>query len=335
MSTPQVPTTAGFDDLLRRILIVEKLLPLTDVAAALGTTAHGFCRRLRNGGRFGPDEVATLLRVVADERLPQWLFAGSGLLLVRHQAPPPDRGNMTLRQRTVSCAGEAISAICELADTLEASMLEGQQRTAIEEHLDRVHSGLLSIRLRLASPAVARVPTPAGAAAEDFGHLVRRVLLTGHATRPQLLAELLHLSYHALHARLTGQVAFLPAELRQLLRMFPDPRFADYLLCGTPYTAIPRPAGIDPHHDGNPVRTGLRSLREIVQFLAALLLVEQTGDATLRQTADRHLGEAVRQVATLRWNMTYLGPPDLHTTPAAAMQGFSSVAKAYPNGRYH
>jgi len=326
MSSRAVATTAGFDDLLRRILVVEKQQPLIDVAAALGMTAHGLCCKMRNRGRFTPDDVAILLRVIADERLPHWLFLGSGLLLVKHPVAPPGGSNMTLHQCTASCAAEAISAICELAETLELSMLEQRQKTTIEEHLDHAQSGLLSIRLHLAPPPAGRVIAADSAAPEDFGHLVQRVLLTDQAIRPQALADALNLSYHALHARLAGRVAFLPAELRQLFRLFPDPRLADYLLTGTAYTAIPRPAVIDSRIDCRPIRTGLLSLREIVQFLHALLLVEDTHDASLRADADRHLDEAVRQVATLRWNMTYIGghhPPRAH---GAAIGDFDAAA---------
>src|SRR4051794_27252991 len=95
----QLVRTAGFDDLLRRILLVEKRQRLADVAAALAMTAHRFCRKMRNGGRFAPREVAMLLRVIADERLPRWFFAGGDLLLVRHPKPLPGGGAMTLQQR--------------------------------------------------------------------------------------------------------------------------------------------------------------------------------------------------------------------------------------------
>ena len=55
MTMKQLPANASFDDLLRHILIVEKQQSLEQVAATLGMTAHAFCSRLRNGGRFDPD----------------------------------------------------------------------------------------------------------------------------------------------------------------------------------------------------------------------------------------------------------------------------------------
>ncbi len=316
---------AGFADLLRHILVFEKRQPLQHVAAALGVTVRVFCSRMRTGGRLDPDEVAILLRVIADERLFLWFFAGSGLLLVKHTIALPGGSNMTLRQRTVACAADAISTICDLADTLESGMREGRQKAAIEERLDHALGALLSIKLQLAPPAADRDVTPSSGSHEDFAHLVRRALLADKAIRPQALAEALNLSYHALHARLSGQVGFLPVELRQLFRMFPDPRLADYLLNGTEYTAILRPAIIDVRIDSSPIRTGLLSLREMVQFLEVLLLAEDTLDSDQRATAECHLDEAVRQLATLRWNMTYIGGHDAPGTQALSFSGLDAA----------
>jgi hypothetical protein len=307
MAMQPLTTNASFGDLLRHILIFEKQQPLQHVAAALGMTVHAFCSRLRSGGRLGPDDVAVLLRQIPDERLLSWFFAGSGLLSVKHTIVSENGGSMTLRQRTVTCAMDAISAICDLADTLEAGMLEGAQKVMIEQHLDHALGELLSIKLHFAPPSADHDAPAHEGVHENFGHLTNRVLLKEKCIRPQALADALNLSYQALHARLSGHVAFLPIELRQLFRLFPDPRLADYLLAGTAYTAILRPAIIESRIDSSPIRTGLLSLREMVEVLGALLLTEDTPGAAPTATAERHLDEAVRQLATLRWNVTYIG----------------------------
>ena len=298
---------ANFDDLLRDILIVEKRQSLEAVAATLGMKAHAFCSRLRNGSRFDPDDVALLLRVIADERLPLWFFAGSGLLLVQHGIASSEASNMTLRQRTATCAAAAIATICDMADLLESHEQEKLPRAMIESHLDHAVGALLSIKLQL-KPAFAGVhATRSDGAHENFAGVVRRVVLLGQGVRLQALAEALGLSYRALHARMQEEVAFQPAELKQLFRLFPDPRLADYILGGTAYTPILRPAIIEARIDGSPIQTGLRSVREIMQFLEALLLSEDIGGAAPAETAGRHLDEAIRQLGTLQWNMTYIG----------------------------
>jgi hypothetical protein len=65
-----------------------------------------------------------------------------------------------------------------------------------------------------------------GGAPEDFARLVQHVLIHENGLRPHALADALGLSYQALHARLSGKVAFMPLELRQLFLAFPDPLLA-------------------------------------------------------------------------------------------------------------
>ena len=266
MATKLLATAAGFGDLLRRILIVEKRHRLIDVATALGMTVHGFCCRMRNGGRFNPDNVATLLRVIDDDRLPHWFFAGSGLLLVRHPQAPPGSGEMTLHQRATACAADAIAAICELADTLELSMLERRQETMIEQHLDHAQSGLVSIRLQLASSADEGAVTTDHGAPEDFADLVRRVLMTDLGVRAHALADALGLSYHALHARLSGQVPFLPVESQATLSGVPgaapggSSAGRHRVYCDTPSRRHRLPHRLQPDPDRSAVVAGDRAI---------------------------------------------------------------------------
>jgi hypothetical protein len=326
-----LPATIGFGDLLRRILVFEKMRPLTEIAAALGITVRNFCTRLRNGVRFDPDDISILLRMIDDERLRAWLFAGSGLLLVRQPATTSDGNCMTLVQRTASCAVEAMSAIYGLADAVELSMLAAPQIAAIEGHLDRAQSGMASIKLHLQPPRVDCGAANERTSREAFIHLVRRVLLTDRGTRPSELAAALGLSGSALHARMTGRVGFVAAELRQMLRLFPDPQLGDYLLTGTLHTAILRPTAIDSHTDRSPTRTGLQSLREVIAFLQALLSSQDSSESALRAAVVQHLDEAVRQMATLRWNMTHIGHNDAPRTLVVTFQALKAQAlKAQP-----
>jgi len=321
-----LPINIGFGDLLRRIVVFEKVYPLVRVSAALGMTVRNFCAKLRNGTRFDPDDVSILLRVIDDERLRGWLFAGSGLLLVRHPAMTSDGSDMTLPRRTAACAMEAMSAICDLAQAVELSMLGRQQVATIEEHLDRAQSGLMSIKLHLARHPADQGAADNGGPREDFSHLVRRVLMTDRGVRTRELALALNLSYSALQARMAARTGFAPAELRQLFRMFPDPRLADYLLTGTPYTAILRPAVLDLRMDYSPIRTGLVSMREVVTFLQELLSTEGRPDSSLCAALDRHLDEAVRQMAALRWTLTHIGRPDASQAAAIPFRAQDPVS---------
>jgi hypothetical protein len=329
-----LPPTIGFGDLLRRILVFEKVRPLAEITDALGITVRNFCTRLRNGARFDPDDVSILLRMVDDERLRAWLFAGSGLLLVRQPAMMRGGGSMTLVQRAAACAMETLSAIHGLADVVELSMLAAPQIAAIEGHLDRAQSALASIKLHLRPPRADCAAAYECSSHEDFVGLVRRVLLTDKKGRLSDLAAGLGLSDSALHARMTGRVGFVPAELRQLFRLFPVPQLADYLLMGTGHTAIFRPTAIDSDTDRSPMRTGLQSLREVVAFLQAVLSSQDGSEAALRTAVGRHLDEAVQQMATLRWNMTHIGHRVAPRTPDTAFQALrvmsGSARRAVP-----
>jgi hypothetical protein len=208
-------------------------------------------------------------------------------------------------------------------------MLAAPQIAAIEWHLDRAQSGLALIKLHLQPPGADCAAANERTSREDFVHLVRRVLLTDKAIRPSELAAALGLSGSALHARMTGRVGFVAAELRQMFRLFPDPQLGDYLLAGTPHTAILRPTAIDSHMDCSPMRTGLRSLREVVAFLQALLSNQDSSESALRAAVARHLDEAVRQMATLRWNISHIGHNDAPRPLTVTFQALKAQALSW------
>jgi len=301
-----LPQAASFGDVLRRTLVCEKLLPLPDVAAALRMTERGFRSKMQGGSRFDPDQVVTLLRVIADERLLWWFFSGSDLMLLKLPSTPPG-SNRTTIQSTAACAAEALATIEALADALDLSTEGERRKIALVGHLDRAQHGLSSINLHLAPPLADRHVTTDACPHEDFPHLVHRVLRVDQRISPQALANALNLRYPALHERMSGRVAFLPTELRALLRTFPDPRLADYLLAGTAYTAIRRPKAVEVHNSESPTRLGFESLREVTKLLGLMLLNDDITDSSVHATAKRHVGKAVGLLATMRWQMTHIG----------------------------
>lgn len=300
------PPVTNFGDMLRRTLVCEKLLPLTDVAAALQMTERAFRSKMQGAGRFDPDQVVTLLRVIADERLLWWFFSGSDLLLIKLPSASPDH-NRTPRLSTAACAAEALTAIEALADALDLSVEGERRKIALVGHLDRAQHGLSSINLHLAPSPADRPVTADANVHEDFPHLVHRVLRVDRGISPQAIADALNLRYPALHERMSGRVAFLPTELKALLRTFPDTRLADYLLTGTAYTAIRRPEAVEVHNGESATRLGLQSLREVTKFLGLILLAGDIADSSMHAIAKRHLGRAAGLLATMRWQMTHIG----------------------------
>jgi hypothetical protein len=273
---------------------------------------------LHRGARFTPDDITVLLREIQDDRLIRWLWGGSGLLIMRRpDTPNVDMSDLSL-QPLLNGAAECIEALDDLALALEASdqdasLHDAQRLSELEQHIDRAQAELLRLKLHLPSDQ-SHTELPANHAAHDgFAALVDQVLLSENRIRPRALADTLGLSYHALHARLSGRTSFSPEELKRLFRFYPVLRIADYLLAGTPYLAIRRPALTEPLPSHSPMRAGLQSLREIIRLLSELLRTADVRVHEISAAMSRGVDEALRQLAMMHWTKTNIGyPPAQH-----------------------
>ena len=304
-------------ELLRRILVDADHVARS--AAALQLTPRSLSARLQRGARFTPDEIAILLRELQDDRLIRWLWGGSGLLITRRPAAPGDDPSGRLLQPLLNSATECIAALCELALALEPaaqdfSHHEAQPPSELEQHIDRAQAELLRLKLHLPSNQ-SHAELPASHTAHDgFAVLVNRLLLTDNRIKPRELADALGLSYHALRARLSGRTSFIPVELKRLFQYYPEPRIADYLLAGTSYMAIPRPALTEPLPGYSPIRAGLLSLQEIIRSLSELLRTVDVRAHEIPAAVSRGVDGALLQLSTMHWTATHIGqraPHDL------------------------
>ena len=299
--------------LVRHILLHEALRPVAQVAAALRLTPTKFQSRMRGGARFSPEELAILLHEIPDERLARWLLSDSSLLLVlRPSRPRPDQPAGALLPRAAAAATEGIAALRALADALGGSGASGRHIAATRRHADRAQAELLWIRQHVAAASPDRAPLPNGEPADGFAHRVSQVLLTGKGVALRDLADALGLRYHALHARVTGRVAFTPNEIRRLLQQYPEPGLADYLLARTPYIAMPRPVPTDPQPVDTPLQVGLLALQEMVSLLGALAQSTDTTGCDVLPTVRQSVEAALRQLARLDWDLTHIGRPPSH-----------------------
>jgi hypothetical protein len=329
MST-RASSRSDLGELLRRILVDEDHVVRT--AAALRLTPRGLYGRLQRGARFTPDEIAILLREIEDDRLIRWLWGGSRLLIMRRPIASSCDVSDALLQPLLDSAAECITALNDLAGALETAAPDVSQHEArplpeLEQHIDRAQAELFRFKTHLSSD---RSPAelPARRETHDgFAALVNRFLLADQQIRPRDLADALGLSYHALHARLSGRASFIPLELKRLFQHYPDPRIADYLLAGTQYIAIPRPASSEPLPGYSPIRAGLLSLREIIRLLNELL---RTADVhvhvhEISAAVSRGVDEALRQLTTMHCTMTHIGhrSPDHLGRHGALPQGIA------------
>lgn len=304
----------GFTVLLRRNILQQKQAEVDSLATAIRVSSRTFYARLRNGSRFDPEEVSIVLRNVPDRLLAKWFFANSRLVLVNRLNTGETFPTTALLSQALTSAEMCVDALIDIVDGIReapfgiGSKIGGRIRDAQAEllHLKLI----LGFELKRKTVAVSE---------SDFAALLRRVLFRERDTNLQDLAAALGLSYHNLYARVTGRVAFSPADLRKLFDHYPEPDLADYLLAGTPFTVMLLPA---PEHWGvtlSPVRAGMLTLREILKAVENLQILAKLPAA--KETVGKCLDSALLGLEMMRWNATYVG----QRRPGATAQAGSAV----------
>jgi len=102
---------------------------------------------------------------------------------------------------------------------------------------------------------------------KEFADLVYTILVVEKSPGLDEAARLLGMTYATLHSRVIARTCFSADEVRELIRVRPDPRLVSYLLDGTRFVPADRPAAI-----GEP------SLQEpednLIQRVATRIVVE-------------------------------------------------------------
>ena len=309
--TCEVRNVDGFTSLLRRILLEDKQQGIKLISDALGLTPRTFYARLHNRSRFEPEEIAVLLRQVNDERLAKWLFARSDLVLVARSAAEHDEDGTKLLERATAGTAAIATALITLVDGIRETSLES--KAELEAQIRHAQAELVWIKMHFESEGQCAVqPSPDG-----FVSLVRQTLLSDRGLRLRDMAPSLGLTYHNLHARMTGRVPFNPVELRKLFEVCPEPSIANYLLAGTSYVAVRLPANDHRGQEHNPARSGVLALDKMVRLLAMLPATKKTANID-RAVCQTSIDEALGYLAMLQWNTTYIGrqQPASNRSPA-------------------
>ena len=146
-------------------------------------------------------------------------------------------------------------------------------------------------------------------AAGAFADLVHRLLVRERKMRLQPLVIELGLTYPVLYSRFSGRSRFRPREVNRLLSVYPDVQFVDYLLSGTAFFAIRRPAPMEPNQSYNPICAGLQSLVGALDLVRSVgvALHDNHADTERLRDIDRRMDQALRNLAMLRWCITYAG----------------------------
>lgn len=135
-----------------------------------------------------------------------------------------------------------------------------------------------------------------------FADLVYTVLVAEKKWPLKEVAEAMGMRYATLHARLNQRVAFNPEEIRALMAVAPDIRFAVYFLEETPFIAID--GGADAS-DSLEESVHLGATKTVLEAADVLRVVEKSLDDHRIDHRDKarigkEIAEAERALATLR-----------------------------------
>lgn len=142
---------ASFAELAHRLLVHERGWSLQEVAERMGMKYHTLYARLRGRVSFTPEEIRSLLAIVPDARLANFLLEGTPFIAVDRMAAQPSSPGDLHRSATRS--------VLEVSDVLRAVELgladmkiDHQDKVRIAQELNDAERALAALRARLAAP---------------------------------------------------------------------------------------------------------------------------------------------------------------------------------------
>ena len=142
-------SSGEFAVLLRRLLVIERVRPVREVATALGMTYSSFHARLHGRVAFRPEEITRVLRIVPDMRLLDCLLLDTGFLAV---ARPENAEMVDMRLAvgmTVRSAEAVLATLRTLHEALFTADLGRSWRGEVEQQILEAQRGLATLSLAL------------------------------------------------------------------------------------------------------------------------------------------------------------------------------------------
>ena len=143
-------TGGTFADLAHRILVHERGWSLQDVAEKMGMKYHTLYARLRGRVSFTPEEVRSLLAIVPDARLANFLLEGTPFIAVDRmmaQGSPGTEGDVHRgATRSVLEASDVLRAV---ENSLQDAKIDHQDRARIVAEINDAERALAALRARL------------------------------------------------------------------------------------------------------------------------------------------------------------------------------------------
>ena len=141
-----------------------------------------------------------------------------------------------------------------------------------------------------------------GARPDGFSRLVHKLLVKEKVARLPEVARTLGLSYANFYARVAGRVAFKPDEINRLIQVVRDPRLCEYLLRGSEFVAVRRPAAgeVARHADVLHAATALAQEALTIIVQASDAMTGKGSPAESQEEILNHVASAERAVSALR-----------------------------------
>ncbi|WP_374129766.1 phage regulatory CII family protein [Sphingomonas sp. 28-62-20] len=143
----------GFALLAYQLIIVEKKVPLADLALKIGMSYSALHSRLNRRTRFHPDEIRRLIACLPDQRLVQYFTADSPFVVAARADPLKD-DVASIRTAVARAMRETIDVMSVVVTSLESGLtLDHRDRATILKEVHEAESAMASVHLALARPA--------------------------------------------------------------------------------------------------------------------------------------------------------------------------------------
>lgn len=138
---------------------------------------------------------------------------------------------------------------------------------------------------------------------QEFAALAHNIIVVEKRYSLKAVAGAMRINYDVLYGRLLNRVPFVAEEIRALLAAAPDPRFAAFLLSGTPFIPADRMADHPLVSVAETLRSSvIRMLLEAGDAASAIESAIEDGGIDHREAIGimDEIGNAERAIATLR-----------------------------------
>ncbi len=139
---------ATFAELAHRILVHERGWSLQEVAEKMGMKYHTLYARLRGRVSFTPEEVRSLLTIVPDARLANFMLEGTPFIAV-DRALVDSKSDIDVHRGTTRSVLEVSDVLRAVEAGLQDQKIDHVDRARIVQEINEAERALAALRARL------------------------------------------------------------------------------------------------------------------------------------------------------------------------------------------